>query len=44
MSGLFHLSGFVLWNLRGGMVSMATSHLHLVVLMVMLPSARRAFD
>lgn len=38
-SGLCHLSGFVLWNLRVGVVSMATRHLQLVVLIVMFPAA-----
>lgn len=38
-SGLSHLSGCVLWNLCVGVVSMATRHLPLVVLMVILPAA-----
>ena len=43
-SGFSHLSGFVLWNLCVGVVSMATSHLQLVVLMVMLPAAHSVFS
>lgn len=40
----FSSEWFVLWNLCVGVVSMATRHLRLVVLMVMLLAARSAFS
>lgn len=43
ISGLSHLSGFIYWNLDVGIVSMATRHLQLVVLTVMLSAAFSAF-